>query len=143
MPSGVYDENTRLSVTDFQRKNGIGVTGIVDYETFNLLYREFVFINEKTSLNKRLGSFTDFPILPGYMGDAMIHLNRSMRRLLDYYGFSHRLRESNFYSEETARAVGILRSVYIMEEKELIDEELYVRIIKDHDSIGRFNNNFA
>lgn len=141
-PSGVFDENTRLSVIDFQSRNQLDPTGVVDYETFVILYEEYVFLNDKNTLNEKLDSFIDFPLLPGYIDDAMIHLNRSLRRILDHYGFTHRLRDSNFYSAETSRAVEILRSVYLLDPGDLIDEEFYIRMVKDHDSIGLFNNNF-
>ena len=142
MPSGVYDENTRLSVMDFQSENQLLPTGIVDYTTFVLLFNRYVYLTEIINLNKKFDSFVSFPLLPGDMNDAMIHLNRTMRRLLNYYGFTSRLNESNFYSNETTRAVDILRSLYMLEPKELIDEELYIRMIRDHNSIGLFNNNF-
>ena len=39
-PSGVFDDNTRLAVIVFQKKFGLEDTGVVDFATFELLYRE-------------------------------------------------------------------------------------------------------
>jgi hypothetical protein len=72
----------------------------------------------------------------------MIHVNRTLTRLLDHYGYTHNLRESNFYSQNTADAVKILRRIYLLEDKNLIDEELYGRMINDHDSIFESQNIF-
>ena len=61
-----------------------------------------------------------------------------MRNILNYYGITNRLNESNFYSEESALAVKTLRQIYLLEDRRNIDEELYLRMTKDHDSIGKF-----
>ncbi len=141
-PTGVYDENTRLSVEDFQSRKGLVQSGVVDYETFTLLYDDYVFITDREALNQKLDSFVNFPLYPGEFDNAMLHINRSLARILDYYGFTHRLRSSNFYSDETSNAVKTLRQIYLLEDSDVIDEEFYIRMIKDHDSIGKFNNNF-
>lgn len=142
-PSGIYDENTRLAVLDFQSKWKITPSGEVDRITFDKLYEEYVETNKKNELNQRLDSFISLPIFPGDISEEIMHINRTLARVLDYYGFTHRLRSSNFYSDETAEAVRILRGIYSLEERNIIDEELYLRLILDHDSMGRFNNNFG
>ena len=142
-PSGVYDENTRLSVRDFQSSRGLEPTGEVDRVTFDLLFSEYAFLTNRNALRDALDSFIFFPILPGSSSNGMMHINRTLARVLDYYGFTHRLRSSNFYSGETSEAVRILRGVYLMGGADLIDEEFYQRLIKDHDSMGQFNNNFS
>ncbi|MBR5139826.1 MAG: peptidoglycan-binding protein [Clostridia bacterium] len=141
-PSGVYDENTRLSVIYFQNLHGLSPTGVVNYPTFELLYNDYLFITKKEVLSDKLNSFIAFPLLPGHMAEEMMHINRTMGDLLDYYGFTHRLRDSNFYSEESADAVRTLREIYNLKPLELIDEELYLRMINDHNSIGRMRRNF-
>ena len=138
MPSGVYDENTKLSVLDFQAKNNLTSTGIVDYETFTAIYKSYLKLTEAEILNKRFDSFIQFPIYPGKISDGMSHINRMMRNILNYYGITNRLNESNFYSEESTLAVKTLRQIYLLEDRRNIDEELYLRMTKDHESIGKF-----
>ena len=139
-PSGIFDENTRLSVIDFQREYGLTPSGIVDYETFVLLYDEYDAVTKRSEVRDMTDSFISFPILPRERRDAMLHINRSLGRIMDYYGFTHRLRDSNFYSSETSEAIMILRRVYIMGDVDLIDEEFYRRMIIDHDSIAAAQN---
>ena len=134
-PTGVYDENTKLSVMDFQGKNGLSVDGIVDIITFDKLFYQYSLILERDNIREKFDSFIRFPLLPGQFSGAMIHINRTLSRLLDHYGETHNLRESNFYSPSTADAVKIIRRIYLLEDKNLIDEELYGRMINDHDSI--------
>ena len=140
-PTGVYDENTRLSVIDFQTRLGLAATGEVDYETFRLLYDEYVLLTKDKETRNRTDSFIQFPLLPGRMSAGMEHINLTLGRILDYYGFTHRLRGNNFYSKETADAVEILRNTYMLEKKDYIDEEFYRRMIIDHDSIAKAQNN--
>ncbi len=141
-PSGIYDENTRLSVIDFQTSRDITPSGDVDKTTFDLLFSEYVTANDKNELNRTLDSFISFPLLPGDSSDGMTHINKTLSRVLEHYGHTHSLRGGNFYSDETAEAVKIMRGIYMLEELEMIDEVFYLRLIADHDSIGRFNNNF-
>lgn len=137
-PTGVYDDNTKKSVRDFQRDKNIYDTGEVDKLTFDLLFHEYSILLEKNALKNAIDSFITFPLLPGQSADGMIHINKAMANLLDYYGYTHRLRESNFYSSETADAVKLLRQIYMLENKEFIDEIFYLRMTKDHNSINKF-----
>ncbi len=140
-PTGIFDDNTRLAVIDFQNTKNLSPTGEVDRFTFDALFLEYSLAVKKTKLLNSVGSFLCFPILPGEMGGGINHINRSMARLLNYYGITHRLRESSFYSDESARAVKVLRQIYLLPDLELIDEIFYERMVSDNDAIGRFNNN--
>ena len=136
-PTGVYDDNTLLSVKDFQAKNRLAETGKVDKETFDLMFSQFYIQNERDNVKRTLFSFITFPLLPGLMSDGMIHINKMMSDLLDYYGYTHYLRPNSFYSRQTAAAVKALRKIYVLEDLELIDESFYLRMVRDHNSIGR------
>ncbi len=139
-PTGIFDENTCLSVIYFQTQNDLPSTGVVDYTTFTRLYDDYVYITEMNDVKRQTDSFIDFPLLPGYIGDPLIHINRTMRRVLDHYGITNTLGDSNFYSAETSKAVKELRIIYLLEEKNMIDEELYLSLMRDHDSIGKIKN---
>ena len=138
VPSGVFDENTRLSVIEFQKKRGTPATGVVDIATFEHLYIEYRKKTMKDEIKDTVGSFISFPLRPGDMNDGIFHINRTLARLLDYYGVTHRLRASTFYSDETALAVRELRRIYLLEDTDMIDEIFYRRMINDHILIGNF-----
>ena len=142
VPSGVYDDNTRLSGVDFQRSEGLREDGVVDRETFERLYGIYVILRDANELNKRVDSFISFPLSHGQSSSGMIHINGMLGRLMTHYGFTNNLRENSFYSHETERAVKELRKIYLLDDKEDIDEIFYMRMIKDHDSIDLFNENF-
>lgn len=139
-PTGVYDEETRTAVMDYQNTMSISSTGIVDYQTFELLYRDFERKSAKNRLNERLENFISFPLIPGSMSEEMTHINRILSDLLNYYGHTHRLIYNNFYSDETSLAVNILQDIYNLNKVDYIDEEMYIRMVDDHNSISRINN---
>jgi len=42
---GIYGDQTRFALTEFQRRNGLAVSGVADRETWELLYREYLEID--------------------------------------------------------------------------------------------------
>ena len=142
-PTGIFDESTALSVTAFQNMRGLEPTGVVNRETFDLLYLEYVDAGNKDRLYATLGSFISFPLLPGQGSDSMMNINRMLATLMNYYGFSHNLRDSNFYSDQTSDAVRTMRKIYLLPDINLIDEDFYIAMLRDHNYIGRLNGNFS
>lgn len=132
--SGIYDENTKEAVVDFQRKNKLSQTGTVDKETLGLLFREYKFYNIQTPKN------LTFPLAQGSCGEEIRKLNEKLGRLLDYYGVYHRLRPSQYFSSETALSVEKIRQIYNLENSFEIDKELYSRIDTDFKNIGDTEN---
>ena len=127
-PSAAYDDNTRLAIIDFQKENSLPVTGVVDKHTLEELYKTYTLTNRNNSFNKTV----EFPITPGDMSDEIRSINNALSKLLIYYGHTHNIkRNSSFYSEETQSAVAILRRIYLLDEKDYIDEDLYYILFKD------------
>ena len=138
-PNGIYDDKTRRAVIEFQKNNRLDPTGIVDYTTFTELYEQYRTIEKSKSISLHMASFIQFPILRGQWSQEMIHINRIMGELLEYYGHTHSLRENMHYSDQTAAAVNLLQGIYLLEENDYIDQVLYYRLVTDYDSISRMN----
>ena len=115
MPSGVYDENTRIAVIGYQRSHGLEPTGTVDRATFDSIYKDYVSAYQSKRLYGTAGSLISFPIREGDMSSEIIHLNRTLETLLRYYGITHRLRCGSFYSAEELKHYVIIAENYIME----------------------------
>ena len=139
MPSGVYDENTRNAVIGYQRSHDLEPTGTVDRATFDSIYKDYVSAYQSKRLYGTAGSLISFPIREGDMSSEIIHLNRTLETLLRYYGITHRLRCGSFYSVETAEAVRVMRRIYLLADGDYVDEELYLRMMADHNSIKRLD----
>ena len=140
-PSGVFDENTRLALIAFQEKMNLEPSGMVDLDTFEMLFSEYSLINMKKRVEESIPGAAHFPLSIGDMSEIIFSINNNLARMLDYYGIIHRLRASSFYSQETAQAVRELRRIYMLEDSENIDEIFYFRLINDLDSISNFRRN--
>lgn len=136
-PTGIYDDKTRLAVSNFQKKNNLKSTGSVDEITMNLLYESFLRKKHNRQTVEETYTLINFPITQGQRSDGLMKIHRAMATLLDYYGHTHRILESNFYSDETKNAINILRQIYLLDEDDIIDECLYFRIMNDLRSIKK------
>ncbi len=128
--SGIYDENTKNAIIDFQKKNSIAETGITDKETLDALYREYLISYIDVPEN------IDFPIAYGCYGDHIRDINEKMGTVLDYYRVHHNLRSSKRYSNETQNTAEKIRQIYLLDSSTEIDKELYLRIETDIKSIS-------
>lgn len=131
VPSGVYDDKTRLAVLEFQRNNGLEPNGVVDLFTFELLYSSY---REKL-IEDRVGKRIDLPFYPGDYSDEMREINKMLSSLLDYYRIDHRVTENGYYSKETSEAVKNMRKIYLMKDVDLVDEMLYSRMLLEYGTI--------
>ena len=129
--SGSYDENTRNEVIEFQKSQGINQSGIVDRDTFELLYEEYIAVKRDAEYKIK------FPILPGSYGENIRDINKKMRFVLDFYGIYHRLQSSPYYAKETELCVEKMRQIYNLEDLNGIDRILYSRIISDFENISQ------
>ena len=138
--TGIYDENTRLSVIDFQTNNSLTQSGIVDKETFDSLYEKYVYNEKKENIKNSADSFISFPILPGSHANGMIHINQMLENILNYHAKTHRILPSTFYSSATSEGVRLIKQIFLMNDGDFIDEHLYFRMIEEHNSIGDISN---
>ena len=134
-PSGVYDEDTRIAVTEFQLINELEISGEVDRKTFDMIYFQYKRRLMNDAARDEVASLTDFPIRPGNINPFMLQIHQMMATVLSYYSLTHTLRMSSYYSDATSEAVLKLREIYMLDERDEIDEEFYLRLIGDHRSI--------
>ena len=133
--TGVYDDKTKILVKEFQHENNLDETGIVDYQTFTSLFVKYIRKKRLKKSDDISFSPVKFPINIGESSNEIYQINLLLNRLLSYYRIDHSLPLSSFYSVKTADAVKYLRKIYLLEEKDYIDEELYFRLINDYNSI--------
>lgn len=127
--SGVYDERTAETVREAQRRNGIGVSGLVDRETFYALLAE----HDNEKMRKAYTSELDpreFPYDVGSYGVGVGEIVRLVRSALSVYDLPFNLRGS-IYSAALGEAVRALRGIYGFDDATDVDEKLYVRIKRE------------
>ena len=130
--SGIYDENTRNEVLLFQKNKGINQSGVVDRATFELLYEDYIAMEDSDYDMK-------FPLLPGSYGENIRDINKKIAAILDFYGIFHRMHSSPYYSKETELCIEKIRQIYNLKNFSGIDKELYSRIISDCKNISPKN----
>ena len=81
-PTGVYDVDTRAAIEAFQQKMGVSVTGSVNYQTFTLLYKNYVQNSKKEQTNNNYPHI-DFPVRLGDFGENVLHINSLIFYLLE------------------------------------------------------------
>ena len=126
--SGIYDNQTRNAVTDYQSKNGINPTGSVDYATFISL-RGF-HINEQIKKEARqLFPFeADFPYKRGDFGEDVGVINNMLSKAIEKYYLSINKPRGDYYSVRTEKAVVELRKIFLIDNGKEVDEIFYEKL---------------
>ena len=127
--SGIYDEFTGRAVMDAQIKNGLTPSGITDRTTFDAIYADY-----KHSLMRKeaqeLSRGADFPITLGDSGRVVYDINTMLSKIALHYREMHAIRGS-FFGSESARITKRLREIFRLEASEFVDEEFYLRLIRE------------
>lgn len=142
LENGMFDRNTRLSVLRFQEERSLPKTGIVDYETFQFIYEEYLRKKLKDEIARNNPFRFKFPIKVGDRSESVFFINQTVAKLLDSYGYPHRIQKSEYFSEETKRGVVQLLQIFGLEGDGSIDEELYLRLLDERDSFENFNGKY-
>ena len=140
--TGVYDDYMRRAIIDFQMDNNIPPTGIVDYKTFDAIFEQYRIKEKINKVTSGRGLAISFPLYPGCQTTTMVQINKMISLMLEYYGHSYCIRWNGIYSEQTSKAVEVLRKIYLLPADDSIDELFYMRLLYDYDSVYT-SENFA
>ncbi len=104
---GIYGEETKNAVKEFQRKNSLPVTGVVDEKTWDLIYLEYLQIAESTGKPVCIEAFpsSDFLLSPGAVGEEVYFLQLMLISLGNKFNNIPKLPLSGRYEKETIDAV--------------------------------------
>ena len=127
---GFFDDETRNAVIDFQKIMGINPTGIVNLETFNALYAEYLRATDESNENSINQSF-GIPIAIGDMTEDVRVLHVLINKLSRIYNSVDYVGTSAYYSEESANAVRALKKIFMMEDTPIVDKATMQRILYD------------
>ena len=106
---GIFGSDTRQSLSDFQRSQGLPVTGIADRRTWDELYAAYRFSLSQNTVPRRVAFFPDLPkdytLSPGSNHFSVSVLQFMLRELEVRYGSWESLEISGIFDEPTAQAV--------------------------------------
>ena len=137
---GVYNEETRNGIRQFQINKGIDVTGKVNEQTFKLLVLESeAILNENNNRNNVI-SQEKFPLKLGDSGNDINILNTILRELADDYLDIIILPFGNFFSRETLNAVLVMQKIFRVKETGIVDFNLMERLKEEVNIRNNFKN---
>lgn len=137
---GIFDDNTRQSLTSFQISAGLDPTGIADKETWDALWDEYLRVTEL----EREESLSLFPQFPreysfGY-GDRFLLVNvlqLIMMELALIYDAFEDVEESGIYDGDTERAVRTFQRINLLEETGRVDRRTWSRLVREYENVSR------
>ena len=131
-PGTTYEENTREAVKEIQQRFDLPVTGVVDLDTWRLIYGAY---REKRDKRERFpfpaGEKEAFPLQMGQRGYEVMLLRGTLGALSEFYPTLPRVLPGSFYQSSTANAVRDLQHIYRLEETGEVDVALWNRMFSD------------
>jgi peptidoglycan hydrolase-like protein with peptidoglycan-binding domain len=106
--NGIYDEATKYAVTDFQRKNGLNPTGVVDYDTWKKINEVYDMYCKYWCKPVPLAVFPNEPMYMvdlGETSDLVMIIQVVMQELSLKYDFFSDVKPTGTYDRVTADAV--------------------------------------
>ena len=127
--SGSVDDEFRIGVREFQKRNDLPLTETVSFETFERMKAVYYRTNPKEK--ETLPQGIEFPISRGSVGKEVEHINSMLRELLVGYEYDGILPYGGLYDEKTARAVNEARRIFGLCDGADVDLAFYLRLSRE------------
>ena len=128
-PDGIYGDETRLAVEEFQRLYGLDVSGVVDYETNEMIYAIYLENAEEGVLTADF--MQGLPASFGSSGITVAVLNSMLFELRKIYPDLPRVKMSNYFGYDTKSAVLALEEIFGFKESGTVDIKMYRRLVRE------------
>ena len=135
---GVYGEQTREAVREFQELNSLPVTGTVDSETYERLYGEYQKIIETEESADSVIDEMKYPLKLGDVGGDVSLLNTVIRELQRYYPELPG-ENGDFFTRATDTSVRALQGYFLEAVSGPVSTELMKRLRSELSSRQKFN----
>ncbi len=142
---GIYREPTRNGVITFQRIKGISPTGIVDKETWDLLYGEYLLSLKRNSTANAIMPFYDIPgSYAPKIGDsnALVRLLELMLEEVstEYVLLENSITHNGIFDTATSDALREYQRINMLPESGILDRDTWDRLADDYNLILRKNS---
>ena len=129
--NGVYTDATIRAVSDFQRRQNLPITGIVDLLTFERLRDISSKYMTKSEADELLYILSDHPLKLGSQGNDVEVLHALLRTLAKYDESFPSIPRSAYFSVETEKAIRYVQKKFQVEENGAVDEILFKRLTNE------------
>ena len=138
-PDGIYGEDTRSLVTEFQKRYGLTPTGVVDYETWKLLHSVDDAHRDDVKIARAVHIFPMYEsheILPNSKNSYVYIIQVMLNEILnDHDGFSE-LEITGVYDIPTQNAVKLLRRKSLEDAPDKIDALVFETIANEYERVN-------
>lgn len=136
-PDGIFGPETASAVRDFQRRNGLPVTGTADFETWTLVYAQFLALTVGDTLP---GSAAFFPagadscLSPGDKGAAVFALQLMLDTAAPHFSGVPLVPLTGEYDRDTTEAVRRAQGVFQLPQTGCTDRATWEALALFHNS---------
>lgn len=135
---GIFDEESKNAVIEFQKIMLLSPTGEVDFETFNALYSEYQTAFLEYSTNNYVFGDGNLPLKENDQNEDVRALHIMINRLKKSYPQIDSVGTGAYFSQRTKSALKELRNLFSLPGLPILDKALYNRIISEIDARERF-----
>ena len=132
---GIYGSETREAVEIFQASYGIPISGTVDLNTFDTLYRLYSEETLKERLNDYVITDDGFPIKVGTQSNDVVAIHLLISELSKNYLGVDSVGNGSYFSENSKKATTALQNIFRMPMTGEVDAYLFERMKTEIDSL--------
>lgn len=137
---GVFEDNTRQSLTSFQRGAGLEPTGVADRQTWDALFAEYSRLIERDK-NEELSLFPSLPSDYSFgLGDEFLLvkiLQLLMIELALVYDIFEDISDNGVYDESTEQAVRAFQQKNLLGDTGRVDRRTWARIVREYENLDK------
>ena len=134
VPDGIYGSMTRDAVTEFQKKEGLPATGVVDKITWDAIVKEYNALSAACCEPDPLYVFpsSKYVVKVGEKSDTVSIIQILLRCLCGEYAFKVVITVSGIYTDRDARAVKVIQQVHGLQQTGSVDVKTWNAIASDY-----------
>ena len=138
-PDGIYGDDTRRLVLDFQRKYGLSPTGIVDKQTWDLLHSIDEARKDARQVARAIHIFPmyeNYEILPNSKDDLIYVIQHILNEISAEHDDYNPLDFTGIYDEPTQNAIKSLQRKSLYENSGKIDAKTFNILADEYEKIN-------
>ena len=139
---GIYDEETRHEVMLFQEKYGLTPTGIVDFETWELLNKIWQIKRENNEIARAiyiLPRFEKYEISPYAKDNALFVIQHMLETISRDYDDIVNIELNGIYDDATQNAIRIFKRKNLLEDTAIIDARTFNHLADEYERINSYS----
>ena len=139
---GYYDEGTRSEVMRFQEKYGLDPTGVVDFETWELLNKIWQVKLEENEIARAiyvLPRFEGYEIQPFAKDNAIFIIQHMLETISRDYSEIEGIELNGIYDETTQNAIRYFKRKNLLDDTAIIDAITFNRLADEYERVNSYS----